>query len=53
MSPNLDSTELIHYSKPVHNNHLRDQVIVVSVDRWSLSLVSLYIPGVLKKVPVL
>ena len=23
------------YSKPVYNDHSRDQVIVVSVDRWS------------------
>ena len=27
---------IIHTVKPVYNDHSRDQVIVVSVDRWSL-----------------
>ena len=26
----------VRTAKPVYNNHSRDQVIVVSVDRWSL-----------------
>ena len=33
--------EVDYTVKPVYNDHLRDQVIVVSVDRWSLYGVAL------------